>query len=84
MALTDVPTTTAPLLLDRDGIYRVGGTRVRLETVVTAFQNGCTAEEILLKYPSLSLGDIYAVIAYYLTHRETVDAYLDARRALAN
>ena len=82
MALTDIPTTTAPLQLDRDGVYRIGGTRVRLETVITAFQNGCTAEEILLKYPSLTLGDIYAVIAYYLMHREVVEVYFESRQVL--
>ncbi len=71
-----------PLQKDEDGVFRVGGTRVRLDTVVTAFQNGCTAEEILLKYPSLHLPDIYSVLAYYLQHREDVEAYLAERRRL--
>jgi hypothetical protein len=48
-----------PLRTDADGVARVGGTRVRLETVVTAFNNGCGAEEIVLKYPSLDLKDVY-------------------------
>jgi uncharacterized protein (DUF433 family) len=69
--------------LDSDGVYRVGGTRVRLDTVVTAFQRGCTAEEIMLRYPSLDLGDIYSTIGYYLEHREAVDAYLESRRRQA-
>jgi hypothetical protein len=58
----------------------VGGTRVRLETVINAFKSGCAAEEILLKYPSLNLTDIYAVITYYLWSREEVEAYLEERR----
>jgi uncharacterized protein (DUF433 family) len=66
--------------LDSDGVYRVGGTRVRLDTVITAFQRGSTAEEIMLRYPSLELGDIYSTIGYYLEHREAVDAYLESRR----
>jgi hypothetical protein len=37
-----------PLSVDDDGVLRVGGTRVRLETVINAFQVGCAAEEILL------------------------------------
>ena len=73
-----------PLSLDNDGVLRVGGTRVRLETVINTFQAGCTAEEILLKYPSLQLTDIYAVITYYLWHRAEVDAYLAERRDLAD
>ena len=59
---------------------RVGGTRVRLETIINAFKNGCTAEEILLKYPSLNLTDIYAIITYYLWSREEVEGYLEERR----
>jgi uncharacterized protein (DUF433 family) len=73
-----------PLSVDDDGVLRVGGTRVRLETVINAFQAGCAAEEILLKYPSLQLTDIYAVITYYLWHRAEVDAYLSERRSLAD
>jgi uncharacterized protein (DUF433 family) len=69
----------APLQMEDDGVLRVGGTRVRLDTVIGAFNQGCAAEEILLKYPSLKLTDIYAVITYYLWHREEVDAYLDQR-----
>ena len=71
-----------PIQADDAGIMRVGGTRVRLETVISAFKSGCTAEEILLKYPSLNLTDIYAVITYYLWSREAVDAYLEERRRL--
>ena len=72
-----------PLQSDDDGVMRVGGTRVRLDTVVGAFNQGCAAEEILLKYPTLKLTDIYAVITYYLWHREEVDAYLEDRRRQA-
>ena len=69
----------APFALDADGVFRVGGTRVRLETVLEAFNRGCSAEEILLKYPSLDLTDIYATITYYLWHREGIDVYLQQR-----
>jgi len=72
-----------PIQTDADGQARVGGTRVRLDTVITAFNQGCAAEEILLKYPSLKMQDIYAVITYYLWHRDQIDAYLEERRQLA-
>jgi uncharacterized protein (DUF433 family) len=68
-----------PLQADEDGVLRVAGTRVRLDTIIGAFDQGCAAEEILLKYPSLNLTDIYAVITYYLWHRQEVDAYLEHR-----
>lgn len=83
----DLPNTLvpqpAPLQPDEDGVWRVGGTRVRLDTVIEAFHQGCSAEEILLKYPALKLTDIYAVIAYYLWNRPEVEAYLEERRRLA-
>jgi len=83
MALMDVLMAEAPpLQRDTDGVFRVGGTRVRLETIITAFENGCTPEEILLKYPSLALRDIYAVITYNLQHPEAVAEYLAERRLL--
>lgn len=74
----------APLQMDGDGVLRVGGTRVRLDSVVAAFHAGCDPEEILLKYPSLSLTDVYSVITYYLWHRSDVDAYLAAQQASAD
>ena len=69
-----------PIQADDDGVLRVGGTRVRLETIINAFKSGSAAEEILLKYPSLSLTDIYAIITYYLWSREEVETYLEERR----
>ena len=35
-----------PLAYDADGVLRVAGTRVRLDTVVGAFRLGATAEEV--------------------------------------
>jgi uncharacterized protein (DUF433 family) len=71
-----------PLAEDADGVLHVGGTRVRLDSVICAFQNGCTPEEVQLKYPSLKLQDIYSVISYYLSHRDEIETYLKTRRAL--
>src|SRR5437763_1187465 len=84
MATLEIVAEKPPILQDKDGIFRVGGTRDRLETVVTAFDNGCTAEEILYKYPSLSLTDIYAVITYYLQHAAEIETYLADRRLIVD
>ena len=73
-----------PLELDADGVARVGKTRVTLDTVVAAFNEGATAEEIVYQYPSLSLADVYAVVAYYLQRRVEVDAYLSHRQEEAS
>jgi uncharacterized protein (DUF433 family) len=72
-----------PLRLDASCVLRVGPTRIPLDRVIYAFNTGCTAEEILDDFPTLNLTDIYAVITYYLWHREVVDAYLKAREEYA-
>lgn len=72
-----------PLARDKDGVIRVGGTRVTLDSVVYAFQDGASAEEIAYRYPSLSLADVYAVIAYYLAQQDAVDQYLAQQEALS-
>ena len=69
-----------PLKRDEDHVVRVGGTRVPLETVVGAFLEGATAEEMAQQYPSLALSDIYLVISYYLNHRDQVHRYLQRRK----
>lgn len=68
-----------PLATDADGVVRVGETRVALDTVVAAFREGATAEEIVQQYPTLQLADVYSVVGYYLRHQADVDAYLRER-----
>ncbi len=65
-----------PLRTDEQGKIRVGGTRILLELLIHAFRRGETAEEIVDSYPTLKLGDVYAVLAYYLSHRSDVDSYV--------
>lgn len=80
MALT-ATTEDVRLKTDADGVVRVGDTRVTLDTIVSAFDAGATAEEIAQQYPALQLADVYQVIGYYLRRQEEVDAYL-AKRAM--
>jgi uncharacterized protein (DUF433 family) len=79
MSATDV----IALETDRDGVVRVGRSRVTLDTVVAAFNQGAAPEEIARQSPTLELADIYAVIGYYLNHRQEVDEYLWRRREQA-
>ncbi|VAW38815.1 hypothetical protein MNBD_CHLOROFLEXI01-4683 [hydrothermal vent metagenome] len=65
-----------PLKTDSGGTIRIGGTRVRLDTVVYAFNQGYTAEEILSQFPALDLAGIYVVISYYLNNQEAIDEYI--------
>jgi uncharacterized protein (DUF433 family) len=78
MMLTVEP-EIVPLHPDADGVVRVAATRVTLDTVVAAFRDGATPEEIVQQYPSLELADVYSVLGYYLRHRVEVEAYLRSR-----
>lgn len=75
-----LPETVAlPLKQDEDGTIRVSGTRVTLDTLIGFYQQGEPPEELHAAFTTVSLADIYAVIAYYLAHQTEVDAYLKQR-----
>jgi len=73
----------APLKTNADGVVRVGKTRVTLDTVIAVFKQGTTAEEIVYRYPSLRLADVYATIGFYLNHQQEVETYLQLRQQQA-
>lgn len=62
---------------DEHGVMRVGQTRVMLDSVVAAFQQGHSPETIQQQYPALTLEQVYGAIAYYLANRVEVDQYLE-------
>jgi uncharacterized protein (DUF433 family) len=76
-------TEPIPLTKNDDGVIRVGATRVTLDTVITAFQQGATSEEIAQRYSTLDLADVYFAIGYYLRHQDEVEAYLRERKETA-
>ena len=78
-----INTDPIPLSMDQDGVVRVARTRVTLDTIVTAFQQGTPVEQIAEEYPSVTLADVCAVIGFYLRRRAEVDAYLEERRQQA-
>jgi uncharacterized protein (DUF433 family) len=76
-------TLSVPLRRDAGGTIRVGESRVLLELVIRAFQEGATPEAIVQTYDTLRLADVYAVIGYYLVHPVPIDEYLQQREAAA-
>jgi len=72
-------TKPVPLTRDEQGVLRVGSTRVPLDTVIFAYKQGSTPEEIVADYSTLDLTDVYAVITYYLQNRTEVETYLRER-----
>lgn len=72
-----------PLQQDASGAIRVENTRVTLDSVVFAFHEGATAEEIAERFPAITLSAAYAAITFYLQNRQEMDAYLKRRESEA-
>jgi uncharacterized protein (DUF433 family) len=66
-----------PYVEHRDGGYWITGTRVSLDSLIAAFQEGLSPETIVTDcFPVLTLAQAYGGIAYYLDRRTEMDAYL--------
>ena len=74
------PATIRP---DADGVLRVGPSRLSVDAVVRAYNEGASPEEIHMRFDSVSLADIHSVIAYYLRHTGEIEDYLARREELA-
>jgi len=59
-----------------EGVYRITGSRVSLDSLVYAFWDGKSAETIAQSFPTLTLEQVYGAIAFYLSHRAAIDAYM--------
>src|ERR1700730_11461367 len=79
VAQTEAP----PLREDKAGGLRVGDSNVLLELIIHSFQDGATPEMIVQRFTTLSLPDVYSVIAYYLRHRNAIEEYLRRREGQA-
>ncbi len=75
MAVT-IGTIPKPVRRDKYGVLRVGETRISLDSVVYAYNQGMNAAEIQYGYDTLSLAEVHAAIAYYLHNKSEVDEYL--------
>lgn len=80
----NIESEAPPLTEDPMGALRVGNSRVLLELVIRAFQDGATPETIVQRYDTLALSDVYSVIGYYLRHTQLVEEYLIRREQLAD
>ncbi len=56
---------------------RLKGHRIGIETILLDYLDlGLFPEDIVLRYPSLSLEQVYATITYYYRNQAKIDAYL--------
>jgi len=51
----------------------IAGTRIRVWDVASLSQGGQSPDEILAQYPSLTLADVYAALAYYYDNQAELD-----------
>ena len=59
-----------------EGAYRVGETRVSLDSLVFLFREGMSAESMVDSYPALTLEQVHGALAFYLANQKEIDAYL--------
>jgi len=73
-----------PIRITADGVAEVGATRVSLDLVLDYYDLGVPPDEIARQHDTLELANVYGAIAYYLRHKDEVDAYRDEQRRLAS
>jgi uncharacterized protein (DUF433 family) len=62
------------------GKPRIAGHRIRVHDIVLSHQRaGMSPDEIVSAFPTITLADVYAALAYYHDHRAEIDA--DIREA---
>ena len=75
-------TTLDSLLVRTPGVcggrIRIDGTRITVHRIAVLYKQGQNAEEVARTYPHLSLGQVYAALAYYHANRDEVEAELAA------
>ena len=83
--------TTAPLPVIREHIVstpgtcggkpRIAGSRIQVKHLVVMHERQrMSPDEIVAELPHLTLADVYAAMAYYHDHRETINAEIAADR----
>ena len=59
-----------------EGTYRVGDTRVSLDSLIYLFREGMSVESMVESYPTLTLEHVHGALAFYLANQREIDAYL--------
>lgn len=63
---------------------RIAGHRIRVQDVVIWHHKlGMSPDEIVFHYPTITLADVHAALAYYWDHRDEIEQEIAADRAFA-
>jgi uncharacterized protein (DUF433 family) len=66
----------------RDGNWYVGDSRVEVYSVIAAWQQGFSPEEVQSSFPVLSRLEIYGTILYHLEHQDEMETFFRETDAL--
>lgn len=58
----------------------IAGTGTTVRAVAENWKLGVRAEEIPIRLPHLQLAQVFEALHYYLTHRDEIEAHIDANR----
>lgn len=79
--LTEIEPVTYAVQTEHGG-WRVAGTRILLESIIYAYREGKTPEEIVAEFsPSLTLEQVHGATAFYLRYRDRLDKYMSETEA---
>lgn len=70
------PPQPIPIAVSDHGVWHVEGSRVTVDSIINEFRRGATPEQIQDDFPSLPLAKIYALIGWFLSHTDEIDAYM--------
>jgi uncharacterized protein (DUF433 family) len=66
------------------GKPRIDGHRIQVEEIPIWHERmAMSPDEIVSEYPSITLADVHAALAYYYENRERIDADIDASKRYA-
>ena len=74
-------TSSRSYVVYRNGAYRINGTRVSLDSIVYAFREGESPEDIRSSFPVLTLEQVYGAITFYLANQSKIDKHLENAEA---
>ena len=57
-------------------VYRIGATRISLDSLVYLYREGISVESMVESYPALTLEQVHGALAFYLANQTEIDAYL--------
>lgn len=61
---------------------RIKGHRIAIQHILNKYRQGKGPDELLRRFPTLSMEKIYATILYYLANKKEVEVYLERERLM--